>query len=111
MKDPDIVEREVKQMSLDRHNWKMGIDFKNSNQEEFKTHMEDKYKYLKESSKTLFKNVLEDKVEKRNFQFLLSMMREVYNKNKSPDQADSIVGEEFANKYLKPHIDKMKNGQ
>ena len=106
MKDPEIIEREVRQMSEDRYDWKMGKSFQDCNAKEFEAAMEEKYKYLKESSKTLFKNVLNDTVDQKNYKFLLDMMRKVFNKDKTPDQADAIVGEVFSKEYLDPLIKK-----
>ena len=34
------------------------------------------------------------------------MMKKVYNKDKTPDQADAIVGEAFSKEYLDPLFNK-----
>ena len=114
MKDPDRIENEVKLMSIDRDKWLMKSDFADCNEKQFECKMEKKYKYLKESSKTLFKNVLENKVDQKNFQFLLQMMRQVTNKQKTPEQADMVVGKVFAEKYIDPlvnNINESKNNE
>tara|TARA_Y100000389_G_C17215524_1_gene390671 strand:- start:25 stop:351 length:327 start_codon:yes stop_codon:yes gene_type:complete len=108
MKDPEIIEREVREMTTDRNNWKMGKEFRDCNAKEFEVAMEEKYKYLKESSKTLFKNVLNNTVNQEKYEFLLYMMKQVFNKDKTPEQADTIVGETFSKEYIEPLI-KDKN--
>ena len=106
MKNPDKIELEVKNMSIDRHKWKMGIDFRDYNSKEFTKLMETRYAYLKESSKTLFKNVLEDSVVQEKLDYLLKMLRLVYNNEKTPDEADKEVGGKFSKEFINPLIEK-----
>lgn len=108
MIDPDVLEDEINKMKEDTSKWKSGSDFKNLKQEEFEENMKGKYSVLYENSKTLFKSVLQNKVDAKNLDFLLSMMRQVYSKQTTPDQADLIVGQQFTNKYIKPLIDQDK---
>ena len=83
----------------------MGLDFKDCNSDEFEKRMDEKIQTLK--SKTLYKNVINDTVDKNNFEFLLKMMKNIYNKVKH--QADKVVGKQFSDKYLQPLINNGTN--
>ena len=107
MTDPDKIEMQVTKMKDDVHNWKMGLKFKNCNETEFKTVMENDYEYLKNSSKTLFKNVLNNSVDNDNLTYLLKMLRLIKNNDKTNEQAEKEIGEKFANEYIKPLVNKF----
>ena len=109
MIDPDKLENEITKMKEDTNKWRMGLDFKSLDQKGFESAMQTKYALLFKNSKTLFKNVLENKVDQKNLSFLLSMMRQVYSKQTTPAQADLIVGQQFTNKYVKPLVKDNKD--
>lgn len=105
MKDPAVIEREVKEMGEDVQKWKHQTKFKGYTSEAFQKLMEEKYSYLNESSKTLFKNVINETIDKNHYKYLLSMMRQVYESTKTPENADKEVGALFSNKYIQPLIE------
>ena len=59
MKDPDKIWQQANSLKQERYEWKMGLNHKDCNREEFITKMETTYSYLKESSNTIFKNLVQ----------------------------------------------------
>ena len=80
MADAKKLDNEVQQLKKDRHNWKMGKEYKDLNETEFKTEMEKKFNYLHSSSKTLFKSVMDDDMNEEKYQYMLNMLKLVNNK-------------------------------
>jgi len=105
MKDPIVIEREVKEMGEDVQKWKQQTKFKGYTSDAFQKLMEEKYSYLHEGSKTLFRNVINETIDENHYKDLLSMMRQVYESTKTPEAADKEVGALFSNKYIQPLID------
>ena len=83
MKDPIVIEREVKEMGEDVQKWKQQTKFKGYTSDAFQKLMEEKYSYLHEGSKTLFRNVINETIDENHYKYLLSMMRQVYESTKT----------------------------
>jgi len=108
MKDPDKIWDEANALKKDRYEWKMGLNHKDCNREEFVQKMEKTYKYLKESSSTVFKNILEeDNIDMDKLKYMLDMMRDMGEKKTTFENASKEVGQHFADEYIKPLVDKM----
>ena len=108
MKDPDKIWEEANALKKDRHEWKMGINFKACNELEFKEEMETKYAYLKECSSSIFTNFLNgENLEMDKLKYMLDMMRSLKEKKMSHDEASKEVGATFAEQYIKPLVDKL----
>jgi hypothetical protein len=70
--------------------------------------MEKTYKYLKECSTTVFKNILEeDNFDMDKLKYMLDMMRDMGEKKTTFENASKEVGQRFADEYIKPLVDKM----
>ena len=108
MKDPDKIWEEANGLKKDRYEWKMGLNHRDCNKEEFIKKMEQTYKYLKESSSTIFKNFIEeDNIEMDKLKYMLDMMRSMGEKKLSYENASKEVGQRFADEYVKPLVDKL----
>lgn len=109
MKDPDKIWEEANALKKDRYEWKMGLNHKDCNREEFVQKMEKTYKYLKESSSTVFNNLLEEDIfDMDKLKYMLDMMRSMGEKKTTFENASKEVGQRFADEYIKPMVDKMK---
>uniref|UniRef100_A0A6C0EFE9 Uncharacterized protein n=1 Tax=viral metagenome TaxID=1070528 RepID=A0A6C0EFE9_9ZZZZ len=110
MKDPDKIWEEANALKNDRYKWKMGLNHKDCNKEEFVQKMEKTYKYLKESSSTIFNNIIdEDNIEMDKLKYMLDMMRSMGEKKTTYEHASKEVGQRFADEYIKPLVDKLEN--
>ena len=108
MKDPDKIWEEANALKKDRYEWKMGLNHKDCNKEEFVQKMEKTYKYLKESSSTIFNNFIEeDNIEMDKLKYMLDMMRSMGEKKTTYENASKEVGQRFADEYVKPLVDKL----
>lgn len=108
MKDPDKIWQQANSLKQERYEWKMGLNHKDCNREEFITKMETTYSYLKESSNTIFKNIIEqDNFEMTKLKYMIDMMRSMKSKEKTFENASKEVGEKFAEEYIKPLVDKL----
>jgi hypothetical protein len=104
----DKVWDEATRFRNDKYNWKMGTDFKACNEKEFIDEMENKYKYLKTSSSSIFKQILEqEKFDMEKLKYMLDMLRSIGKKQISFENASKEVGQKFANEYVKPLVDKL----
>jgi hypothetical protein len=109
MKDPDKIWEEANALKKDRHEWKMGINFKACNELEFKAEMEIKYSYLKTCSSSIYTNFLNgENLEMDKLKYMLDMMRSLKEKKMSHDEASKEVGATFAEQYIKPLVDKLE---
>ena len=109
MKDPDKIWEEANALKNDRYRWKMGMNHKDCNREEFVQKMEKTYKYLKESSSTIFNNIIdEDNIEMDKLKYMLDMMRSMGEKKTTYENASKEVGQRFADEYVKPLVDKLE---
>ena len=110
MKDPDKIWEEANALKNDRYRWKMGLNHKDCNKAEFVQKMEKTYKYLKESSSTIFNNLIEeDNIEMDKLKYMLDMMRTMGEKKTTYENASKEVGQRFADEYIKPLVDKLEN--
>lgn len=108
MKDPDKIWEEANALKKDRYEWKMGLNHKDCNREEFVQKMEKTYNYLKESSSTVFNNLLkEDIFDMDKLKYMLDMMRSMGEKKTTFENASKEVGQRFADEYIKPLVDKI----
>tara|TARA_B110000967_G_C18554204_1_gene396874 strand:- start:87 stop:494 length:408 start_codon:yes stop_codon:yes gene_type:complete len=109
MKDPDKIWEESNALKTDRHEWKMGINFKEYNELEFKSEMETKYAYLKMCSSSIYTNFLNgENLEMDKLKYMLDMMRSLKDKKMSHEEASKEVGATFAEQYIKPLVDKLE---
>jgi hypothetical protein len=109
MKDPDKIWEEANGLKKDRHEWKMGINFKACNELEFKAEMEIKYAYLKTCSFCIYTNFLNgENLEMDKLKYMLDMMRSLKEKKMSHEEASKEVGATFAEQYIKPLVDKLE---
>lgn len=112
MKDPDKIWQQANSLKQERYEWKMGLNHKDCNREEFITKMETTYSYLKESSNTIFKNLIEeDEFDMKKLKYMIDMLNSMKNKNKTFENASKEVGEKFAEEYIKPLVDKLDKEQ
>ena len=108
MKDPEKIWEEALALKKDRYEWKMGINHKYCNREDFIAKMEATYLYLKESSNTIFKNLIEeDNFDMEKLKYMVDMLRSMKSKEKTFENASKEVGAHFAEKYIKPLVDKL----
>jgi|SaaInlStandDraft_2_1057019.scaffolds.fasta_scaffold87485_2 hypothetical protein len=109
MKDPDKIWEEANALKKDRHEWKMGINFKECNELAFKKEMETKYAYLNKCSSSIFTNFLNgENLEMDKLKYMLDMMRSLKEKKMSHEEASKEVGATFAEQYIKPLVDKLE---
>ena len=108
MKDPDKIWEEANALKKDRYEWKMGLNHKDCNREEFVQKMEKIYNYLKESSTTIFNNLIaEDNFDMDKLKYMLDMMRSMGEKQISFEDASKEVGQRLADEFVKPLVDKI----
>ena len=108
MKDPDKIWDEANKLKQDRYNWKMGKDFQECNKDDFTKRMETKYNYIFTSSRTMFKNLIEDdKFDMGKLRYMINLMRSMKEKTKSFETASEEVGKRFADEYIQPLVDKL----
>lgn len=108
MKDPEKIWKEANGLKNQRYEWKMGINHKDCNREEFIAKMETTYSYLKESSETIFKNLIEDDdFDMKKLKYMIDMLRSMKSKEKTFESASKEVGEKFAEEYIKPLVNKL----
>ena len=108
MKDPNKIWEEVNALKKQRYEWKMGLNHKDCNREEFIAKMETTYSYLKESSNTIFKNLIEeDDFDMKKLKYMVDMMKSMKSKEKTFESASKEVGEKFAEEYIKPLVEKL----
>lgn len=108
MKDPDKIWEEANALKKDRYEWKMGLNHKDCNREEFVQKMEKTYKYLKDSSSTVFNNLFEEDIfDMEKLKYMLDMMRSMGEKKTTFENASKEVGQRFADEYVKPLVDKI----
>ena len=109
MADAVKIDNEVQQFKKERYNWKMGKDYKDLNETEFKNEMEKKFNYLYTSSKTLFKSVLDDDMNEEKYQYMLNMLKLVNNKTLTKEKASIQIGQDMFKEYVDPLLEKEKN--
>lgn len=108
MKDPEKIWQQANSLKKQRYEWKMGINHKDCNREEFIAKMETTYSYLKESSNTIFKNLIEeDDFDMKKLKYMVDMMKSMKSKEKTLESASKEVGEKFAEEYIKPLVEKL----
>jgi len=109
MDHADKIWDEANALKKDRYEWKMGINHKDCNREEFVQKMEKTYDYLKESSPTIFNNLIEqDNMEMDKLKYMLDMIRSMGEKKTTYENASKEVGQRFADEYVKPLVDKLE---
>ena len=108
MADATKIDNEVQQFKKERHKWKMGLEYKDLNETEFKTEMEKKFTYLHSSSKTLFKSVMDDDMDEEKYQYMLNMLKLVNNNTLTKEKASIKYGQDMFKEYVDPLLEKEK---
>lgn len=111
MNDPYKVEYELISLLKDRNRWRTGQCFKDLNPEKFQEKMKDTYKYLYETSETLFKGSFEGMFDtpagRDRIKQMLILMKDIYDGKKKQEDVDKQLGKELANEYVNPIVDKL----
>ena len=108
MADSNKLDNDVQKLKKERYNWKMGIGYKSLNQTEFMEEMKIKFEYLHSSSKTLFKNIIDDELDESRYKDMIQLLKQVNNNNVSIEKASEEFGKTCFDKYVKPLIEKEK---
>ena len=107
MSKPEKIWEQANEFKVDRHKWKMGLDFTDCNSTEFETKMSEKYKYLKNSSSTIFKQLIEqENFNMEKLKYMLDMLKSIGEKKITFENASKEVGQKFADEYVKPLVEK-----
>ena len=77
--------------------------------EQWKSWCDENAPYLKEKVPTLFNMIVEKECDIDKLNYMLHMYSQVYNGQKSQENAEKEVGQRFANEYVKPLVDKLEN--
>jgi hypothetical protein len=108
MLDPNLVEKNVKDLLAKRKLWEEGKSYAGCSLSEFETHMETECEYLSKNCLSLFKMTVEGKLNIDYLNNMLNLMREVQSGQKKQDVADKIVGQRLADVYVQPLVDKLE---
>jgi hypothetical protein len=109
MTDATKLDNEVQQLKKERHNWKMGLEYKSLNESDFNTEMQSKFDYLYTASKTLFKSVINDDMDEEKYQYMLNMLKLVNNETLTKEKASEQIGQDMFKEYVDPLLKKEKN--
>ena len=108
MKDPEQIWDQANKLKTARYEWKMGINYKDCNKEEFISKMEKTYSYLHIASNTIFKNIIEEEhFDMDKLKYMVDMLRSMKSNEKTFESASKEVGAHFAEQYIKPVVDKL----
>ena len=108
MLNPDLVEKNVKELLSKRDNWEKGKLYQGCSIEEFSVHMETEHEYIFKNALTLFKMCIEGNLDMHKLTQMLSLMRQVQSGKQQKETADKIVGKKLADVYVQPLVDKLE---
>ena len=112
MNNPYKIEVELISLLKDRTRWRTGQDFKDLNPTKFQETMKITYKYLYETSPSLFKGsfdgMFDTPVGRDHIKHMIKLMKDIYDGKKIQEDVDKQLGKELADEYIKPIIDKLE---
>lgn len=112
MNNPYKIEIELVSLLKNRNEWRTGQGFKDLNPQQFKDKMKETYSYLYETSETMFKSALDGMFDThagmKRIQYMIKLMKDIYEGNKKQDDVDKQLGKELAEEYVNPIIDKLE---
>tara|TARA_Y100000389_G_C17385266_1_gene476647 strand:+ start:173 stop:523 length:351 start_codon:yes stop_codon:yes gene_type:complete len=112
MNDPYKIEVDMVSLLKDRNCWRTGQGFKDLNPKQFQEKMKETYKYLYDTSETLFKGsfdgMFDTPVGRTRIKHMLSLMKEIYDGKKKQEDVDKQLGKELADEYVNPIVDKLE---
>lgn len=112
MNNPYKVEEELLSLLKDRNKWRLAHDFRQYNTDEFLEKMQLDYNYLYTTSETLFKSAFDGMFDtpagRDRIKHMLTLMKDIYNGNRKQDDVDKLLGNELAEEYVNPIINKLE---
>ena len=108
MLNPDLVQKNVKELLNKRDEWSRGKLYQGCSLEEFRVHMETEHEYLSKNAMTLFKMCIEGNLDMSKLTQMLALIRQVQNGSQQKETADKIVGKKLADLYVQPLVDKLE---
>ena len=89
MNDPYKIEKELVSLLKDRNRWRTGQGFKNLNPKQFQDQMKETYKYLHDTSETLFKGSFDGMFDtpagRDRIKHMLKLMKDIYDGKKNQE--------------------------
>ena len=112
MNDPYKIEKELVSLLKDRNRWRTGQGFKDLNPKQFQDQMKETYKYLHDTSETLFKGSFDGMFDtpagRDRIKHMLKLMKDIYDGKKKQEDVDKQLGRELADEYVNPIVDKLE---
>ena len=81
------------------------------NRAEFIKDMEEKHTYLNEKCPRLLKMAVQDRFEMNKLLYMLHMLRQVQSNKMTEKQASTVIGQKYADEYVKPLVDNLKKNK
>lgn len=109
--NPYTIESELNCLINDRLNWKTGKAYTDINLEEFNNKMKETYKYLNSASPMLFEKAcsgfMDNKTNLNMMRNMLKLSQNIYDGKCKQADADKYLGQQLANQYVNPIIEKL----
>jgi len=81
------------------------------NRAEFIKDMEEKHTYLNEKCPRLLKMAVQDTFDMKKLLYMLHMLKKVQSNKMTETQASTVIGQKYADEYVKPLVDNLKKNK
>lgn len=109
--DPDELMKVIRQIRTDRDDWKLKKRFIKFNENDFVNYVQREYESFVKKAPGLFEKItkgdLDDPQEMSRLIHMVDRMRAIKNQETTLEDESKVIGQTYADEFVKPLVDKL----